>query len=164
MESKMLSSQWIKVKAVLIKGSKMNSKPTLESFPELVDLLLWFRFFLGIFYGLYLGLNGIRSATLPLQGLNLIAFLPIMYTNFYLGVDSESFGMKLIFSGTFNALALCMLIWLYLYTAANEGDGLRMAALLVSSTFKGDGTDALGSAVPVDGDMTAAQMDQEPEF
>jgi hypothetical protein len=87
-----------------------------------------------------------------------------MYTNFYLGVDSESFGMKLIFSGTFNALALCMLIWLYLYTAANEGDGLRMAALLVSSTFKGDGTDALGSAVPVDGDMTAAQMDQEPEF
>jgi hypothetical protein len=73
--------------------------------------------------------------------------------------------MKLIFAGTLNALALCMLIRIYLYKAANEGDGLRMAALLVSSTFKGDGTDDVGSAVPgVDGDMTAAQMDQEPEF
>jgi hypothetical protein len=153
-----------KVKAILIKGSKMNSKPTLESFPELVDLLLWVRFFLGIIYGLYLGLNGIRSATLPLQGLNLIAFLPIMYTNLYLGVDSESFGMKLIFSGTFNALALCMLIWLYLYTAANEEDGLRMAALLVSSIFD-DGTDT-GTGVPVDEGGTAQipVLDEEPEF
>jgi hypothetical protein len=163
MEPSMLASRWIKVKAVLLKGSKMNSKPTLESFPELVDLLLWFRFFLAVVYGLYLGLNGIRSATLPLQGLNLIAFLPIMYTNLYLGVDSESFGMKLVFAGTFNALALCMLIWLYLYTAANEADGLRMAALLVSSTFGGgDGTDTLGGAVPVDEQIPV--LDAEPEF
>lgn len=79
-----MTFSWKKVKAVLLKGSKMNSKPTMETFPELVDLLLWFRFFLGLFYGVYLGMNTIRSATLPLQALNLIAFLPIMYTNLYL--------------------------------------------------------------------------------
>jgi hypothetical protein len=53
-----------------------------------------------------------------------------MYTNLYLPtlvVLSEAH-----LSGTFNVPALCMLIWLYLYTAANEADGLRMAALLVS--------------------------------
>jgi hypothetical protein len=156
---------WKKLKPILQKAVEINSKPTLQSFPELVDVLLWVRFLLGTLYGLYLGTNAVKSATLPLQALNLIAFLPVMYSQLYLGANNDSYGMKLVMSGTLNSLALCMLIWIYFYTDGNEQDGARMAALLVSGSnaFAANATD--GSIL--DDGATATDTlfgGDEPEF
>jgi hypothetical protein len=65
-----------------------------------------------------------------------------------------------------------MLIWLYFYTAANEEDGLRMAALLVSSQFESssssseqqDGGMDSANTMPVDDAMTFQIPVEEPEF
>lgn len=83
-----------KVKEVLKKAFAINSKPTEESFPELPDVLVWFRFILAVAYGTYLGLSGARSGVMPLQALNLICFVPLMYCRLYLGIDSETFASQ----------------------------------------------------------------------
>jgi hypothetical protein len=47
MEPTFYRPRWSKSRLLLIKGSKMNSKPTLETFPELVDLFVMVSLLLG---------------------------------------------------------------------------------------------------------------------
>jgi len=119
-----------RIKVVVQKALAINSQPTEESFPELPEVLIWFRFVLGLSYGLFLGLKDLRSGTIILQGLNFIVFVPMVYARFYLGADQEIWGAKLVFAGTFHAMALCMLIWIYLYTAQHEEEEGLLAAML----------------------------------
>jgi hypothetical protein len=95
-------------------------------------LQIWFRFFIAVAYGLYLGLHQATKATYLLQSLNLVAFVPLMYCKLYLGVEGEEFGMKIVFSGLLNAIALSFLIWVYFFTAEHEIDELRLKELLLA--------------------------------
>jgi len=113
------------------KAFAMGSKPTPETFPELPDVLVWFRFFLAIAYGTYLGVNGVMSNVMPLQALNLICFVPLIYARFYLGVEAEVFATEVIFSGLLNAIALSVLIWIYWFTMQHEAEEAGMAAFLL---------------------------------
>lgn len=119
-----------KVKAIAKKFFAPNSKPTMETFPELVDCIIWLRFALAVFFGVYAGTNlknGSTGGNL-LMGLNFIAFPPAVYCQTFLAADQESYGLKLYFSGLFQGLALAMLIWFYFYTAAHEKEEAIFAA------------------------------------
>lgn len=63
---------------------------------------------------------------------------------------STSF-LQVIFSGTFNAVALCLLIWIYLFTAAHEEDEAKLVSLLVSVVAPDETSepmDTAGNSVP----------------
>jgi hypothetical protein len=137
-----------KFKAVLKKALAINSKPTEESFPELPDVLLWIRFFLGIVCGTYFGLKGVRSGTMPLQCLNLICFVPLLYARVYLGAATEVFPSQVLFSGTFQALALSLLIWIYFFTAEHAEQEVKMIALLVLQSLPSNTGDVDSSMIP----------------
>jgi hypothetical protein len=108
-----------------------QSRPTEESFPDLPTVLIWIRFLLAAAYGSFLGLSGVRSGTMLLHNLNLIAFVPIMYCRLYLGTEGDAFGSQILFSGLVQALALSLLCWIYFYTALHEGGETKLASLLV---------------------------------
>ena len=77
-----------------------------------------------------------------LQALNLITFIPMAYCNFYLRTPKGQFESKILFAGLLNALALCLLVWIYFYTAANQNEEVRFASLLMSSSTSDVSTDA----------------------
>lgn len=106
------------------------------------------RFFIGIAYGSYLGLKGVTSPSMVLQLFNLVAFIPVMYSRFYLGIDSEAFGMKIIFSGLLNAVALAFLLWVYFFTAAHEAEEMQLEALLVSDSVNAATDAAIDEIIP----------------
>lgn len=161
---------------VLRKAVAFHSHPTEETFPELPDVLVWFRFSLAVAYGLYLGLSGVRSSVYVLQALNLITFVPVLYCRLYLGISdfagasstlsstssssssSSSFGSQIVFAGTMNALALTLLLWIYFFTAQHEDDERKLASLLVAIS-KDDTTikpENFVETTIVNGGMTAA--------
>lgn len=140
-----------KISAIAQKAMAVNSQPTEGTFPELPKVLVWMRFVIGVAYGLYLGMNNVRSGVMILQAANLIVFLPLMYVRFYLGVGQDHFASATFFSGTFNALALWLLIWIYMFTAQHEADEALIAKAL--GAIKSAGPEApLGAVV------------DEPEF
>ena len=140
----------------------MNSKPTEETFPELPDFLVAIRFVFAVAYGIFIGLKGTRSGVMVLQGLNVIAFVPVMYCRFFLFVEQGHFDTQIIFSGTFNALALFLLIWIYYFTAEHTEEEARLAALLISASIPdSDATSDLSDAGKVAPDVPPVE---EPEF
>ena len=112
-----------------------NSKPTLETFPELVDCVIWLRFSLAIFYGFWAGKqhSSVGSGNI-LVAFNLITFPPIFYCQTFLGASHESYGSKLFFSGVIQGLALAILIWVYYYTESHE-QGESALALALGKAF-----------------------------
>jgi len=60
-------------------------------------------------------------------GMNCIAFVPILYCQTFLGVDQDSYGSKLYFSGIVQGLALAVLIWIYFYTESHAEDEAAFA-------------------------------------
>lgn len=123
-----------KLQATLKKALAFNSKPTAETFPELGEVVLWMRFVLALVYGTFLGMQSTRSGTMVLNSLNLIAFVPILYTKLYLGADPDYEG-TILFSGLVNALALCLLIWIYMFTLENEASEVKLSALLLDTVM-----------------------------
>lgn len=124
------------------KALAFHSQPTEETFPELPEVLVWFRFVLAVTYGLYLGWSGVRSSIYILQALNLITFVPVLYCRLYLGMNdftgassssSSSFGSQIVFAGTVNALALTLLLWIYFFTAQHDDDERTLTSLLVTA-------------------------------
>ena len=112
-----------KVKEIMKKFFSPNSKPTMETFPELIDCIVWLRFALAVFFGLWIGNESQnRGGANIMFGLNFIAFLPILYCQTFLGADQDSYGSKLFFSGIVQGLALAMLIWIYFYTESHAED------------------------------------------
>ena len=74
------------IASLLKKYASMNSKPTKETFPELPTMVIWTRFGLALFYGLWVGLAGDHApgstpGTSLMLGLNFVTFLPVFYCN-----------------------------------------------------------------------------------
>lgn len=115
---------------MLTKTFAINSKPTEQSFPELPEVLTWFRFVLGLAYGIFLGVKGIRNGFMVVQALNLICFVPYVYAKLYLGIAEDVYPTQVIFAGTPNAIALCLLIWIYLFTLQHSSEEGQLAALV----------------------------------
>ena len=153
-----------KFKEILKKALTFNLAPTEESFPELPEVLVWMRFFIAIFYGVFLGLKQVVSGTMPLQALNLICFVPVMYCRLYLGVSADTFNTEVIFSGTFNAVALCILIWIYYFTAEHSEDEAKMVTLLVSVAASQDDGTAAGLEGASGGDVVPPVVGEDSEF
>eukprot|EP00977_Amphora_coffeiformis_P029196 scaffold39290_cov298-Amphora_coffeaeformis.AAC.2 len=94
---------------------------------------------------------------------NLLAFVPVMYARLYLGVDADAFGMKLVFSGLLHAGALCLLIWIVLFTASHEAEELQLRDVLAAvaamaadaerGTAMGSGEGAAHVIPPVDSEF-----------
>lgn len=124
---------------VLKKAIAVNSKPTEKSFPELPKVLIWIRAIIGAAYGLYLGYyGGKRSAVVILQAFNLICFVPMVYCRYFLGASPEVFPSQTFFGGLHNALALCLLLWVYGFTVQHSGEEARMMSLLIAKTVAKD--------------------------
>jgi hypothetical protein len=119
-----------------------NSKPNEESFPELPNVIFWLRAFLAIALGLYLGVHQITGAAVLMHVLNALCFVPVIYTHLYLGVktDGDQFGgiWKMIWSGMAPAMALCLLVWIYMLTATQEREIELLNKMLVNATAKND--------------------------
>ena len=153
-----------KIRSIVNKGFAMNSKPTEASFPERPDFLVIIRFVLGVTFGTYLGWNGTRSGVMVLQALNLIAFIPVMYCRWFLYVEQGHFDTQIIFSGTFHALAVCLLIWIYFFTAQHTEEEDRLAALLISTSIPDQDVPASVDRLVESNVDADVPLMEEPEF
>ena len=147
-----------KVKGIMKKFLSPNSKPTYETFPELVDCVIWLRFVLAVVFGFYAGSQGRVGGANILVALNLIAFPPVVYCQSFLSADQESYGIKLLFSGLFQALAVAVVIWTYCYTAAHEKEDAAFAAAfgnILAAAGAGDAIaeDGGASVIPEDSEF-----------
>jgi hypothetical protein len=109
-----------------------NSKPNKDTFPELPDVVIWFRFILAVSYGTWLGLGTEQGGSAVLMALNFVTFVPILYCSTFLGADNESYGTKIFFGGVANSMALLMLIWIYFYTMRHEEDEAKISEAIIS--------------------------------
>ena len=121
---------------------------------------IWLRCVIALAYGSYIGIKGINSPTQLIQIFNLLAFVPVMYCRMYLGVDSESFGSKIMLSGLLNAVALALLMWIYFFTAAHETEEAQLKTLLASLATSAAQTVAGGGET----NAPATGKSQESEF
>ncbi|CAJ1917770.1 unnamed protein product [Cylindrotheca closterium] len=118
-------------KTVLQKLMAVNSKPTAETFPELPDALVWLRAGLAVAYACWLGMSTMATEGAGLlMGINLITFVPFIFCSTYLGANTDSFGNQILTAGTFNALALLLLIWIWFFTANHESEENAIIAAL----------------------------------
>lgn len=141
--------------SVLQKACKFGSKPDASTFPELPTVVTWLRLFIGLFYGISLGIRhetrGLVGATL---GLNVIAFGPMLYFNAYLQAYVDSY-KNLRFVGVVNGLALMMLIWITFFTWAHSEEEMSMQkvlsdAVVMSSSDEATETSTEGTIVGTD--------------
>ena len=124
-----------------------NSKPTAETFPELPDAVVWFRFVLAILYGSYLGLAHIRGGANVIFATNVILFLPFLYCQLILAADTDSFP-SLTFVGVIHAVALMLLVWIYFYSMSFADDEAKLAAAVstMMAMVGGNGDDTTNTA------------------
>jgi tryptophan-rich sensory protein len=143
-------SSTIQKKPMLEKLLKPGWKPTPTTFPELPDCIFWIRFFIAIFYGIYIGLEEKSRGGVNLMfALNLVTFIPVFYATTYLGASQEEFGAKLIFGGVMQGLALTILIWVYMYTGSHPQDEAAFASVfgkLMEASTVADGSEGAGES------------------
>ena len=95
----------------------------------------------GFVYGISLGFRessqdpSIQGAMGIIFGVNVIMFLPIIYLNFYLNAEIDSY-KGLNFAGVQNGLALMMLIWIIFFTMLHEEEEMALNAAVVQSVVK----------------------------
>lgn len=121
------------------KALTMNLQPNEETFPELNDIIVWFRCIVAILYGAYIGRRREHSAIFILQSLNIIGFIPILYIRLYLNMNetnikASSYGNKLFFAGLLNSIALVILIWMYYFTLYHSTEENILNNMLFNST------------------------------
>lgn len=92
---------------------------------------MWVRGFLAILYGLYLGNTDTMGAVNLLFGLNLVAFIPIMYCQFLLNADGETWENRLIFVGIPNAAGLLLLVWIFVYSQTHADEEAQFMSKMV---------------------------------
>jgi hypothetical protein len=109
---------------------------------------------LAVLYGAWLafGRHAIEGAGL-LMGVNLITFLPFIFCSTYLGANIDSFGSKILLSGTVNAIGLFLLIWVYCYTSEHEEEEKTIISALLAAVGSSNTSDS--SADPVVPDVTS---------
>jgi len=92
----------------------------------------------GLAYGLSLGYReSICDSSLEgtiglIMGLNVIVFLPILYLNFFLNAQTDSY-KALNFQGSPNAMALMMLIWTIFFTMLHENEENTLANAVIQT-------------------------------
>lgn len=129
-----------KEKESLGKFLSFGSKPSAETFRELPDCLVWFRFILAMSYGFHMGFtttDNQRGAAPLLMALNFVAFAPLLYCALVLQSNNDSYGGKLLFAGLPNAMALVLLIWIYFYTRDHFEEEQKLESLLAIVREKG---------------------------
>jgi len=95
-----------------------------------------------------------------LYGLNVVAFVPIMYTKL-LGADLDSYD-NIIFAGVPNALALLLLVWIYCYSLDNASEEATLAEMInVMRTVTAEGAEGTGSAEGEVQDAPKVEADSE---
>jgi hypothetical protein len=125
----------ISEKSLLEKLLTPGWNPSLTTFPELPDCIIWMRFVLAIFFGFFIGLESKSRGGYNLMfALNLIAFVPVFYATTYLGASQDEFGAKLVFGGVIQGLALTVLIWVYFYTGSHPHDEAAFSLVFGNST------------------------------
>ena len=107
--------------SILKKFVSIGSQPTPETFPELPECLIWMRFGLAVmfsvFYFGYRDTENFVGGALPLvMALNIVGFIPLLYCRLILVANTDAYDSKLIFDGLLNAMALILLLWIYIYT------------------------------------------------
>jgi hypothetical protein len=112
---------------ILKKFTAIGSKPTPDSFPELVDCMIWLRFGIALAFGLYLGSITMTGGVYCIFGLNLITFIPIFYCQFLLVADMDAYKSSLYFAGVPNAFALFLLIWILCFTWQYSDEETKVA-------------------------------------
>jgi hypothetical protein len=124
----------------------MGSRPTPETFPELPTCIVWVRGGLAL---LLLLLKPREGATSVLLGLNVITFVPILWCQLYLLADTQQY-QNLNFAGVPNALALYILVWIYLYssTHANVLEDLLEGRTTIEKTVMTSAADETISPPP----------------
>lgn len=65
-----------------------------------------------------------------LMGINLITFVPFIFSSTYLGANIDSYGSQVLTAGTVNALALLLLVWIWFYTAEHSSEESAIVAAL----------------------------------
>ena len=66
-----------------------------------------------------------------IASLNFIMFIPVMFVNFYLNADLDSFKGKLNFTGVTQGLSLALLIWILVFTWIHDKEeGMLSQALI----------------------------------
>mmetsp|Transcript_16449 Transcript_16449/g.24611 ORF Transcript_16449/g.24611 Transcript_16449/m.24611 type:complete len:151 (-) Transcript_16449:40-492(-) len=120
------------------KFTAYKSSPSVDTYPSLPDAITWMRLFLGLTYGLSLGYrestcdSSLEGAIGLIMGLNVIVFLPILYLNFFLNAQTDSY-KALNFQGSPNALALMMLIWTIFFTMLHENEENTLANAVIQT-------------------------------
>lgn len=107
---------------------------------------------LGALYGISLGLRSQVGFPGILFGMNVVTFMPIVYINSYLGADTESYKQGLNFVGVPNAMALCILIWIVIFSDQHEEEENAFVAAAVRKVVDAvagaeDRADASGSTI-----------------
>jgi hypothetical protein len=147
----------MRLRELLKKAVAVNSQPTEDSFPELPDILFWLRAMIGVAYGYYLGHIKARNGVMLLHTLNLIGMIPILYCRFYLGTQPDQYGgLKLFWSGLVPGIALCLLVWIYVFTATHEREEELLNSLLVVKDDASSGASDVHEQTP--------EPAEEPEF
>lgn len=149
------NSKWSKFFAI-------NSKPTSATFPELPDMIMWLRMGLGLAYGLSLGMRDSVGGVGIIFGLNVIIFVPIVYISSFLEANTDSY-KQLNFAGVPNALALMLLVWLYLFTLYHADEGTALGAAVVQ-VVKSMADDDEGTGESTGEDAAALPVVEDTEF
>jgi hypothetical protein len=123
--------------------ANFQSAPNAKTYPSLPDHITYFRLFLGLLCGLYFSFREYQQVYHPttkyimsgfigiVASLNFIMFIPVMFVNFYLNADLDSFKGRLNFVGFFNGVSLALLIWILFFTWIHDKEeGILHQALL----------------------------------
>ncbi|KAL0208133.1 hypothetical protein P9112_010720 [Eukaryota sp. TZLM1-RC] len=90
----------------------------LQSTPELLSVIYWFRQILAVVIGLIWGVIPVMGATGIIGFLSLAVVIVLSYCNSYLQIDEEAHGGRLVLlkEGLFTSFALFILVWIITYT------------------------------------------------
>mmetsp|Transcript_1891 Transcript_1891/g.1792 ORF Transcript_1891/g.1792 Transcript_1891/m.1792 type:complete len:157 (-) Transcript_1891:82-552(-) len=140
-----------------IKVFKLNSQPNAITFPTLPDVIVYFRMIIALGYGISLGHRGQVGGVGIMFGINCITFIPIMYLNFILNANVDSY-TSINFVGLPNAIALMLLIWIFMFTLEHEEDELALVSALVNITVMGNNESA---PIVIEDSFTAPPVETE---
>lgn len=68
--------------------------------------------------------------------LNFIMFIPVMFVNFYLHADLDSYHGRLNFTGLVNGVSLAILIWTLFFTWVHENEEGILNQALIRGVFQ----------------------------
>ena len=120
-----------------------QSAPNVKSYPNLPEHIIYFRLVLGLLCGLYFAFREYQQVYNPnttyimsgfvgiVASLNFVMFIPVMFVNFYLNADLDSFKGRLNFTGLINGVSLAILIWILAFTWVHDKEEMILNQALI---------------------------------